>query len=468
MMKLLIALATALTSSAAMAATFTFTNHTHYVFLKNAQTPVCASSPISSPCQDVIGPEESEQFTIPSGGENIVFSANYAGGAYFGFYVSNQNGKLSVDTKALNEKYASHNMQGSFADNTLTMSATDSPVPVVYGTKLALHGINLSGAEAGQGEDYMTNLGWWIPSYEDAVPYLQTGANTVRFPIRWGYIDESNEPGAYLDAVYAEVLDLLTNNVTVILDLHNYMRKFDINMPTGGNGGPAPVSPDQIQQVWTKIATKFKGLATQFDGRHGQFNQLIFEVMNEPNQMDMGRVVANDNAGISAIRAQGLKNLILVEGNNWSGLHSWLQDQGYGINVDNIIPSKIYDPGNNWAVAVHQYFDKNYSGTDATCAGNDKFATDLAMQDFVKYMHDNHLRVVIDEFGVPNQPTNPETCSSDVGTLLSDVNQYAVPLNDQSSGGFIGWTAWQAGHGYAGVDALTPTIWQNYYKNYIK
>ena len=117
---------------------------------------------------------------------------------------------------------------------------------------------------------------------------------------------------------------------------------------------------------------------------------------------------------------------------------------------------------------MHQYFDRNYSGTEATCAGNDKFATDLAMQDFVKYMHDNHLRVVIDEFGVPNQPTNPETCSNDVSTLLSDVNQYAVPLNDQSSGGFIGWTAWQAGHGYAGVDALTPTIWQNYYKNYIK
>jgi hypothetical protein len=227
-MKLLIALATALTTSAAMAATFTFTNHTHYVFLKNAQTPVCASSPISSPCQDVIGPEESEQFTIPSDGENIVFSANYAGGAYFGFYVSNQNGKLSVDTKALNEKYASHNMQGSFTDNTLTMSATDPLVPVVYGTKLALHGVNLSGAEAGQGEDYMTNLGWWIPSYEDAVPYLQTGANTVRFPIRWGYITTTNEKGAYLDAVYAEVLDLLKNNVTVILDLHNYMRIFPI------------------------------------------------------------------------------------------------------------------------------------------------------------------------------------------------------------------------------------------------
>lgn len=162
----------------AASVTFTFTNQTHYVFLKSNQTPTCATTT----CLDVIGPGQSEQFTIPEGGKEIAFSVNYAGGAYFGFYVNNQNGKLSVATSGL----IKHKMQGAFSDNTLTMSSTDAPVPIAMGGKLALRGVNLSGAEAGQGQDYMTKLSFWIPSYEDAVAYLQAGANTVRFPIRWG------------------------------------------------------------------------------------------------------------------------------------------------------------------------------------------------------------------------------------------------------------------------------------------
>lgn len=90
------------------------------------------------------------------------------------------------------------------------------------------------------------------------------------------------------------------------------------------------------------------------------------------------------------------------------------------------------------------------------------------MDDFVKYMHDNHIRVIIDEFGVPTKPDNASVCKADVTTLLDDVNQYVVPLNDQSTAGFIGWTAWQAGHGYEGTDAMTPAIWNDYYKPYIQ
>lgn len=465
-MKTLIALVTSLATGVVMAAgtTLTFTNNTHYVFLKNDQTPACASAA----CSDVVGPGQSEQFVIPEGGENIVFSANYDGGAYFGFYVRNQNGQLSVDTSALSK----HNMVGSFANDTLTMSATDMLIPVTYGSKLALHGINLSGAEAGDGQDFMTKLSFWIPSYEDAVPYLKLGANTVRFPIRWGYIITTDEPGAYLEAVYDEVQDLLRNNVTVILDLHNYMRVFPIDSPTGGGGGPEPVSTEQMQQVWTQIAAKFKGLAAEYDGKHETQNQLIFEVMNEPNTMDTSTVIANNNAGIAAIRQAGINNLILVEGNGWSGLHSWSKQTGQdgGVNVDSLVPGKIIDPDNNWAVAVHQYFDTRgpYSGVGTTCVSNSKFMDDLQMQSFVNYMHHNHIRVIIDEFGVPAKPDNASVCQQDVTTLLADVDQYAIPLDDHSTGGFIGWTAWQAGHSYTGIDELSSAIWQKYYQPHIK
>ena len=469
-MKVLVGLITSLSVGAAMAsgANFTFTNKTHYVFMTVDQTPACGMAT----CADVIGPGESEQFNIPAGGEQIAFAANYAGGAYFGFYVGNQNGTLSVDTATLNKTAAQHDMQGSFAGDTLTMSATDVPVPVAYFGKLALHGVNLSGAEAGQGEDFMTKLGFWIPSYQDAVPYLKGGANTVRFPIRWSYITTSNEPGAYLDAVYDEVADMLKNNVTVILDLHNYMRIFPVGSPTTGGGGPAPVSPDQMKQIWTQIATKFKGLAEQYNGLNGQSNQLIFEVMNEPNTMNTSTVIANNNAGIAAIRAVGITNLLLVEGNGWSGLHSWSEQTGQdgGVNADSMVPGKIIDPDNNWAVAVHQYFDTKgpYSGVGTTCVDNKTFINDLQMDAFVQYLHTNHLRAVIDEFGVPTTPDNAPVCKDDVATLLTDANQNATPLHDQSAGGFIGWTAWQGGHGYVATDGMNPTIWQDYYQGHIQ
>jgi len=77
-------------------------------------------------------------------------------------------------------------MRGTFSDNTLTMSSTDTSVPIAMGVKLALRGVNLSGAKAGQGQDHMIKLSFWILSYEDALAYLQAGVNTVRFPIRWG------------------------------------------------------------------------------------------------------------------------------------------------------------------------------------------------------------------------------------------------------------------------------------------
>lgn len=195
-----------------------------------------------------------------------------------------------------------------------------------------------------------------------------------------GYITTSNEPGAYLDAVYDEVQDMLKNHVNVILDLHNYMCTFPIGSVTGGGGGPAPVTAAQMQEIWTQIATKFKDLAEQYDGQHGAPNQLIFEVMNEPNTMNTSTVIANNNAGIAAIRAVGIDNLVLVEGNGWSGLHSWSQQTGQdgGVNLDSMVPGKIVDPDHNWAVAVHQYFDTQgpYSGTGTTCVDNTTFIND--------------------------------------------------------------------------------------------
>ncbi len=439
-------------------ATFVVTikNTSHYTLFPDvSQTDFenACQAATGAPCQVAIPPQGSQRLIR---------------GAYLGFVINTPN------TVHYYGAYLSNIVNNPFtlaipnttvtANNTLiTILPADKPVPPPVYSQIPFRGINLSGAEAA--DNFLPS---WLPSYEDAAPYIAMGANTVRFPIRWEYVTDPATSAAYLPAIHGEIADLLAQGVTVILDLHDYMRHFPLGQPTsGGDSGLSPVASEDMQQIWTTLSTTFADLAQQYDKNH-QPNQLIFELMNEPYSMPTQQVLDNDNAAIQAIRQAKLNNLILIDGNLWTGLHSWFDNDSYSqhSNAEVLTPANIKDSANNWAIAVHQYLDIRgpYSGSSTTCVSLDKFQKDLNFSNFMtNYVNKYKVKVFLDEFGVPTSPTIPSDCAADMNYLLKNV--MANPYSD-GAGGFIGWTAWEINHGYTEINHITPAIWQQYYQGY--
>jgi len=302
-----------------------------------------------------------------------------------------------------------------------------------------MRGINISGAEAGT--EYTYGL-FGMPSLTtDMAYYIEHGMNTIRFPINWQYLTDSassttlsSSGQVYMQAVANSVNEMLNGGLNVILDLHNYMR-FDPGHYAGDTN--QVVTAQQTYNVWSIISNQLHTVATAHP------DSLSFEIMNEPYEMPTTKVLQNNNAGIDAIRDAGLTNMVIVEGNSWSGLHSWNSPNSDGLsNAQVLTPANIVDPLNNYAIAVHQYVDWNGSGNSPTGQDPASFVNYVKFNQFMDWVHEHNVKVILTEFG-----GGPEANSmANLNYLLSQVeaNTY-VP----GEGGFLGWTAWIGGHSWA-------------------
>ena len=105
--------------------------------------------------------------------------------------------------------------------------------------------------------------------------------------------------------------------------------------------------------------------------------QLMLDLMNEPHSMPTEQVLQNLNAAIGAVRKRGLKNLVLLEGNGWTGMHSWTQAQGprNPSNAQVFTRQSILDTADHYAINVRFYealfglkLDSNYRPARSPCA----------------------------------------------------------------------------------------------------
>jgi endoglucanase len=156
---------------------------------------------------------------------------------------------------------------------------------------------------------------------------------------------------------------------------------------------------------------------------------VVFGLMNEPNDIATDVWLKAANAAIRAIRATGASNLILVPGTKWTGAHSWVEDGPGGAN--GTVMLGIRDPRNNYAYEVHQYFDGDSSGTHADCSGNDK-ARD-AITSMTTWARQNGKKVFLGEFGVSQE----KACVAGLAEVLD--------LMQKNGDVWLGWTYWVAG-----------------------
>jgi endoglucanase len=173
-----------------------------------------------------------------------------------------------------------------------------------------------------------------------------------------------------------------------------------------------------LDDLWVRLAKAFKGN-----------DRIWFNLMNEPTGIPAARWKMIAQSATNAIRGTGALNRILVPGTDWTGAHSWVKS-GNAAQMATFV-----DPANNYAFDVHQYLDRDSSGTHAACVTG---AGARRLDPFITWAQAAPgRRGFLGEFAgsdpmVPGQ----EQCGVELHALLDDA---------EGSGVFVGWTAWGGG-----------------------
>ncbi|KAF8656235.1 hypothetical protein AX16_002671 [Volvariella volvacea WC 439] len=294
-------------------------------------------------------------------------------------------------------------------------TTSSAPNPTSSGcpnaTKFRFFGVNQAGAEFGENVipgELGTHYTWPSPSSIDY--FVNQGFNTFRVAFK---IERLSPPGTGLtgpfDQAYLNGLKTIVNYITgknayAVLDPHNYMRY----------NGNVITSTSNFQTWWNKLATEFRSNT-----------RVIFDVMNEPYQIDASVVFNLNQAAINGIRASGATSqLILVEGTAWTGAWSW-ESSGNGA-----VFGAIRDPNNNTAIEMHQYLDSDSSGTSATCVSSTVGVERLRVA--TDWLRRNNLKGFLGEMGAGSN----DVCIAAVKGALCAMQQ---------SGVWIGYLWWAAG-----------------------
>jgi endoglucanase len=278
-----------------------------------------------------------------------------------------------------------------------------------------LTGVNIAGAEFGSAIPGRAGTDYFYPTAATIDYFSDKGMNVLRIPFRW----ERLQPSLHgeLDKNELRRLDGVVANatgkrMTVVLDVHNYAayRKQPI--------GTGAVSLDALADLWGRLADRYKNN-----------DKVVFGLMNEPKGLPTERWLAAANSAIAEIRRHGAGNLILVPGNGWTGAHSWLRGN-YG-TANGAVMDKIVDPVGRYAYELHQYLDKNYSGTSPRCVG-EAVGTD-ALKRVTDWLRERRQRGFLAEFGGSADPL----CLAALDAMLAYMKR--------NKDVWLGWTYWAAG-----------------------
>jgi len=277
-------------------------------------------------------------------------------------------------------------------------------------------GVNLSVAEFGKGAKL--NKDYAYPSDEEITYFHGKGLKIVRIPFKWERIQP--QVRGDLDATNLAELDRCVATAThlgmaVLIDPHNYGGR-----NVGGKNALVGVDPqlpnDDFNDLWVKLANHYKD------------NPLVwFGLMNEPHKQTAAQDAATMQSAVNAIRATGAQNRILVPGTSWTGAHSWIKS-GNAAAFENFT-----DPANNFAFEVHQYLDKDSSGTHTEAVPGKGAKALVAFTDWAKA---HHFKAFLGEAGWDGNPANTQA-SAEGDALLSYM--------DQNKDVWIGYTYWAAG-----------------------
>ena len=221
----------------------------------------------------------------------------------------------------------------------------------------------------------------------------------------------------------------------MILDVHNYMH-YCLGMSPSDNNCPNIVNPDEMYNIWQQLSHQYK--TNEF---------VIFDVMNEPSRLSTHQVLENTAAALKAIQEEekdgGVNNLVLIEGNGWTGASTW-GDNWYDtatsdkksnaqvLTAENLkISGVTYE---NIAINVHQYYGQltGMGEVPPQCEGTTSgILSELNFEFLINWLKENKFKAFLTETGAASN----QHCADIIRTYLGAVND---------SGVFVGWTVWSA------------------------
>jgi endoglucanase len=247
-----------------------------------------------------------------------------------------------------------------------------------------IKGVNLAGpAFAPEVLPGRLNWNYKFPTLAQLQYYKAVGFESVRLSISW----ERTQPelfGSLDDAYVAEIKKLLdladSQDMTVVLDLHNYARYRGVVV--GSEGVPA----DALFDIWAKLAGVFKD--------HPAL--VAYGLMNEPYKTGG---LWNDSVAqraVDGVRSVDMKHVIYVAGDGFSGTTYWPRLHP--------VPF-VKDPAGKEVYEAHIYFDVNSSGKYADLKPYVDPATLVKnrMAPFTDWLKKFGKTGVITEWGVPTR-----------------------------------------------------------------
>ncbi len=307
-----------------------------------------------------------------------------------------------------------------------------SPADIQYA------GVNLSGAEFGQGNlpgTFGSDYTW--PTSGETAYYQSRGMNFIRLPFRWERLQITNS--AVLDPVNLGRMNAFVTNATslgmyVLLDPHNFMRYYPnprgsfqtaTNGLVGSSNAIYAVSYGDFSNFWYQVAAVYKSN-----------DHVFFGLNNEPDSIQETQLVAALNFAIAGIRAAGATNLIFVPGNGYTGAWTWSNSNGSFGAANSVAMLGIVDPGSNFVYEVHQYLDSNGSGNNDGIV-----STNIGWQrltNFTAWARANNVKGFLGEYAVPG---NTLGAATNGGVALTNMLSYISTNSDV----WLGWSYWGGG-----------------------
>ena len=252
-------------------------------------------------------------------------------------------------------------------------------------------GVNLAGAEFAEGHlpgEY--GVHYTYPKAGELDYFNSKGLRLIRLPFKWERMQP--ELKGALDPIELErlknvVREAEKRDMYVILDLHNYGRRF-VDGKKVLIGSPE-LSVADFADFWKRMATEMKGFSNIYG--HG--------LMNEPHDMEASTSCWFDMAqqAIDAIRTVDMEKTIIVGGDDWSSAERWPQQS------DTL--KYLHDPAHNLMFEAHVYFDDNASGSYKGTYDEEN-CTPLTgvkrVKPFVAWLKENDFRGLVGEYGVPD------------------------------------------------------------------
>ncbi|KAI6087469.1 glycoside hydrolase family 5 protein [Hypoxylon rubiginosum] len=307
-----------------------------------------------------------------------------------------------------------------------------SAIPVAF-AKVQYLGVAIAGGDFGCQIDGSCPTGsTQLPLNNDGVAQMQhfvkdDGINLLRLPISWQFL-VNNKLGGNLDAgnlaKYDQLMQAcLATGANCMIDIHNFARW---NGGIIGQGGP---TDDQFVSLWKRLATKY-----------ADSDKVVFELMNEPHDLDVGVWADTCQKVVTAIREAGATTqMILLPGTNFDSAATLPTSGGAEQLLAITNPDGTTD---NLLLDIHKYLDEDNSGTHTECTTDN---TD-AFTALAEFLRGKGRKGFISETGA----SQDSSCFTSFCAQNSLINE-----NSDVFMGLVGWGAGSFDTSY--VLSLTPS-----------